>query len=123
MSKEIPHIPVLLKEVCEVFGELNGGTIVDATLGYGGHSEALLAQNSSVKLFGIDRDIEAIELAFVMEISALLYRLFQATRSEFWLILAYRLCSLTNPLAASDLMEIASICEWILAQNYQRMMW
>lgn len=59
----IPHIPVLLSEVCEVFKDVRDGTIVDATLGYGGHSEALLKQNESVKIFGIDRDEEAINFS------------------------------------------------------------
>ncbi len=63
MSQQSPHVPVLLNEVCEVFRELDCGTIVDATLGYGGHSEALLSQNDSIKVFGIDRDAEAIEFS------------------------------------------------------------
>jgi 16S rRNA (cytosine1402-N4)-methyltransferase len=57
---EIPHIPVLLSEVLEAFKDIKEGTIVDATLGYGGHSEALLNQNEKVNLFCIDRDTEAI---------------------------------------------------------------
>ena len=60
MSEAIPHIPVLLNEVCDVFRELTNGTIVDATLGYGGHSEAILKLNDSTKMFCIDRDSEAI---------------------------------------------------------------
>jgi 16S rRNA (cytosine1402-N4)-methyltransferase len=59
----IPHIPVLLEAVCDVFKETNNGIIVDATLGYGGHSEALLRQNDTVKIFGIDRDEEAINFS------------------------------------------------------------
>ncbi|MDD3465799.1 MAG: 16S rRNA (cytosine(1402)-N(4))-methyltransferase, partial [Campylobacterales bacterium] len=31
----IPHKPVLLNEVLEVFKDLNEGIFVDATLGYG----------------------------------------------------------------------------------------
>jgi len=59
----IPHIPVLLGEVCDVFKSVTDGVIVDATLGYGGHSEALLKQNDGVKIFGIDRDEEAINFS------------------------------------------------------------
>ena len=60
LSEQIPHIPVLLNEVCDIFKDIKSGTIVDATLGYGGHSEAILKLNSNTKLFGIDRDSEAI---------------------------------------------------------------
>jgi len=56
----IPHIPVLLEEVKEAFSALNEGFIVDCTLGYGGHSEALLEQNPHIKLIGCDQDEEAL---------------------------------------------------------------
>ncbi|BAF70139.1 16S rRNA (cytosine(1402)-N(4))-methyltransferase RsmH [Nitratiruptor sp. SB155-2] len=54
-----PHKPVLLNEVLESFKDRKG-TIVDATLGYGGHSEALLKSNPDIKIVGIDQDSEAI---------------------------------------------------------------
>ena len=56
----IPHIPVLLEEVKEAFSGLTEGVIVDCTLGYGGHSEALLEQNPHIKLIGCDQDEEAL---------------------------------------------------------------
>lgn len=56
----IPHIPVLLEEVKEAFSGVNEGVIVDCTLGYGGHSEALLEQNPNIKLIGCDQDEEAL---------------------------------------------------------------
>ena len=56
----IPHIPVLLEEVKEAFIGIAEGYIVDCTLGYGGHSEALLEQNLHVKLICCDQDAEAI---------------------------------------------------------------
>ncbi|MBO8186074.1 16S rRNA (cytosine(1402)-N(4))-methyltransferase RsmH [Streptomyces sp. DW4-2] len=40
-----------------------GATVVDCTLGLGGHSEALLATFPSVRLIGLDRDTAALELA------------------------------------------------------------
>jgi 16S rRNA (cytosine1402-N4)-methyltransferase len=40
-----------------------GSLVVDATLGMGGHSEALLTAFPTVRLIGIDRDPEALELA------------------------------------------------------------
>jgi 16S rRNA (cytosine1402-N4)-methyltransferase len=56
---ETPHIPVLLQEVVESFKGVKGN-IVDCTLGYGGHSEALLKAYDDIKIIGIDRDKEAI---------------------------------------------------------------
>ncbi len=59
----IPHIPVLLNEVKETFSNLNDGYIVDCTVGYGGHSEALLEQNPNIKLICCDQDEEAIRFS------------------------------------------------------------
>lgn len=58
-----PHIPVLLKEVLDVFAPIKEGLIIDCTLGFGGHSEALLKQNPYIKIIGIDRDVYAREFA------------------------------------------------------------
>jgi len=58
-----PHIPVLYNEVVEVFSDLKSGYIIDCTLGYGGHSEALLKNLSNIKLIGIDQDSEALEFS------------------------------------------------------------
>ena len=60
---EIPHIPVLLEEVKETFSQINDGFIVDCTVGYGGHSEALLEQNPNIKLICCDQDSEAIKFS------------------------------------------------------------
>ncbi|PLY11253.1 MAG: 16S rRNA (cytosine(1402)-N(4))-methyltransferase [Arcobacter sp.] len=59
----IPHIPVLYKETLEVFENINNGYILDCTLGYAGHSEGLLKQNSNVKLICNDQDSEALEFS------------------------------------------------------------
>ncbi len=56
----IPHKPVLLDEVLEIFESIDEGVFVDATLGYGGHSEAILTSHPNIRLIGIDRDDEAI---------------------------------------------------------------
>ncbi len=42
MKKDKPHIPVLLKQVLEVLDPKPGQTIIDCTLGLGGHSAAIL---------------------------------------------------------------------------------
>ncbi len=62
MSENI-HLPVLLDETLQML-ELKGGeTIVDATLGLGGHTEAILEKADNVKVIGIDQDAKAIDLA------------------------------------------------------------
>ena len=57
-----PHIPVLRDEVVEAFRGVKG-KIVDCTLGYAGHSSALLQSFPDIGVIGIDRDIEAIEFS------------------------------------------------------------
>ncbi len=60
---EIPHIPVLVNEVIDSFKNMGKGTVIDCTLGYGGHSEALLKMNENIKIVGIDQDITAVEFS------------------------------------------------------------
>ncbi len=60
---DIPHVPVLAKEIIQSFQNIEKGTIVDCTLGYGGHSEALLKMNKNIKIIGIDQDITAVEFS------------------------------------------------------------
>jgi 16S rRNA (cytosine1402-N4)-methyltransferase len=56
------HDPVLLEEVLEALQPAReDGTLVDATVGLGGHSEALLERYPGTRLVGIDRDPEALE--------------------------------------------------------------
>ncbi|MGB5917664.1 16S rRNA (cytosine(1402)-N(4))-methyltransferase RsmH [Arcobacter sp.] len=59
----IPHIPVLYKETLGIFENIDSGYIIDCTLGYAGHSEGLLKQNSNVKLICNDQDNEALEFS------------------------------------------------------------
>ena len=58
-----PHIPVLLEEVKRAFNGVNEGLFVDCTLGFGGHSEAILSQHPRLHLIGIDQDPQAIDFA------------------------------------------------------------
>jgi len=53
------HAPVLADEIVELF--TNANTILDCTLGGGGHSAALLAMGATVT--AIDRDPEAVKAA------------------------------------------------------------
>ncbi|MEX2203294.1 MAG: 16S rRNA (cytosine(1402)-N(4))-methyltransferase RsmH [Actinomycetota bacterium] len=54
------HEPVMVEEVLRFLG--GRGTVIDLTLGAGGHAEALL-ESGVERLIGVDRDPEAIELA------------------------------------------------------------
>ncbi len=56
----IPHIPVLLDEVLDGFSNIEEGYFVDCTLGYAGHSEAMLKTYDKIQHIGIDRDDEAL---------------------------------------------------------------
>jgi 16S rRNA (cytosine1402-N4)-methyltransferase len=56
------HIPVLLEEVLSGLEVTAGMTVVDGTLGGGGHTAALLeAVGPSGKVIGLDRDEKAVE--------------------------------------------------------------
>src|SRR6476661_5394688 len=60
------HVPVLLDRVVALLTpalEHDGAVLVDATLGLGGHSEAVLGRLSLARVVGIDRDPEALRLA------------------------------------------------------------
>jgi 16S rRNA (cytosine1402-N4)-methyltransferase len=58
--EKTPHIPVLLNEVLEGFSKIQEGYFVDCTLGYAGHSEAMLQTYEQIQHIGIDRDDEAL---------------------------------------------------------------
>lgn len=59
---EFSHKPVLLDEVIETLSLHEGMTVIDGTLGGGGHSAEILKRiGSSGRLIGIDRDSEALE--------------------------------------------------------------
>ena len=61
-AKEV-HKPVLRDEVVELLGLHDGSVIIDATLGLGGHSEAILERNPTAMVVGIDQDENAVRLA------------------------------------------------------------
>ncbi|MDD5373871.1 MAG: 16S rRNA (cytosine(1402)-N(4))-methyltransferase RsmH [Sulfurimonas sp.] len=61
--QDIPHIPVLYREVLEVFCDIKSGIIIDCTMGYGGHSSMILEANPHIKLIAIDQDQSAIDFS------------------------------------------------------------
>ena len=58
--KVIPHIPVLYREVVEAYLPCSDGSIIDCTMGYGGHTSLLLDALSDRTVIGIDQDPTAI---------------------------------------------------------------
>ena len=66
MSANDIHTPVMLERVVELLAPAlvaPGAVLVDATLGLGGHAEALLQRFPELTLVGLDRDLEALALA------------------------------------------------------------
>lgn len=59
-----PHTSVLIQEVLAIFNQSQLHYFVDATLGAGGHAEAILQHHPEIKkLIGIDQDPVAREIA------------------------------------------------------------
>jgi len=56
------HVPVLLPEVIDALQPQAGGVIVDGTFGGGGYAMRVLA-HADCRLYGIDRDLDAITRA------------------------------------------------------------
>ncbi len=71
MVDDEPHIPVLLDRCVELLapalartdGDGTGATLVDATLGAGGHTERFLTQFPGLQVIGLDRDPNALRIA------------------------------------------------------------
>ena len=62
-STGFEHRPVMLDEITELFAMVPPGTVVDATLGGGGHSASLLRHHPQIDVLGIDQDAEALDAA------------------------------------------------------------
>lgn len=59
VSIEMKHIPVLLNDVLDVLGDINGRTVIDCTFGAGGYSRAFLERGAKVIAF--DRDTNVVD--------------------------------------------------------------
>ena len=60
------HVPVLLQRCLDLLGpalQVPDAVMVDSTLGMGGHTEGVLAAFPHVRVVGLDRDPQALELA------------------------------------------------------------
>ena len=60
------HVPVLLQRCLDLLGpalQAPDAVMVDSTLGMGGHTEGVLAAFPHVRVVGLDRDPQALELA------------------------------------------------------------
>lgn len=60
------HVPVMLDRVVALLApalEGHPAVVVDATLGLGGHAEALLSRHPDLRLVGLDRDPQALQLS------------------------------------------------------------
>lgn len=71
MVDDKPHVPVLLDRCVELLAPAltrtnaagDGATLIDATLGAGGHSEKFLTRFPGLRLIGLDRDPDALNIA------------------------------------------------------------
>ena len=60
------HVPVLRERIVELLAPAlhhPGAVCVDGTLGMGGHAEAILERCPDARVIGLDRDVEALDLA------------------------------------------------------------
>lgn len=63
MPTSFVHVTVMRAEVVAAMAPVPGGVYVDATLGGGGHAEAILEAEPEARLIGLDRDPIALEAA------------------------------------------------------------
>jgi 16S rRNA (cytosine1402-N4)-methyltransferase len=88
MAGPSQHVPVMAQEVLEWLRPAAGGTLVDGTLGGGGHTRLLAeAVGSSGLVIALDRDGAAVERAGV-ELSGRPVRVLQANYSDLPEVLA-----------------------------------
>ncbi|MDQ2661578.1 MAG: 16S rRNA (cytosine(1402)-N(4))-methyltransferase RsmH [Actinomycetota bacterium] len=66
MDIEHIHTPVMLERTLDLLApalDVDGAVLVDATLGMGGHSRALLERFPGLTVVGLDRDTDALAIA------------------------------------------------------------
>ncbi len=62
-GKGMRHIPVMVEEVARCLLHDRSRVVLDGTVGFGGHAEALLRARPDLRLIGLDRDPAALEAA------------------------------------------------------------
>ncbi|MEO1237440.1 MAG: 16S rRNA (cytosine(1402)-N(4))-methyltransferase RsmH, partial [Planctomycetota bacterium] len=62
-DEDTGHVPVLLERVVELLDPQPGDTVVDGTLGRGGHAAAVLPRIEGGRLIGVDLDRENLAFA------------------------------------------------------------
>jgi 16S rRNA (cytosine1402-N4)-methyltransferase len=62
-GQEFEHAPVMRQEIVDAIEPVPAGVVLDATLGGGGHSEALLEARDDIGILGLDRDGDALDFA------------------------------------------------------------
>lgn len=60
---DFDHAPVMADEVVSVFRDVPSGVVLDATVGGGGHSAAILESRTDVEILGLDQDPAALAAA------------------------------------------------------------
>ena len=67
MNANVTHIPVALEQCISMLAPAiinkKNPVLIDATLGLGGHAKVFLERFENLKLIGIDRDLNALEIA------------------------------------------------------------
>lgn len=63
MSDSARHQPVLVREAISFLQPERGGVFLDATVGAGGHSWAILVASPNCQVIGLDRDESALQIA------------------------------------------------------------
>jgi len=59
-STTFRHLPVMVSEIATIFGPVPPGVVVDATVGGGGHTRALLEAHPQLAVLGLDQDDDAL---------------------------------------------------------------
>lgn len=62
-STEFTHRPVMESEILAVLDSVPAGVVLDATLGAGGHTEAMLNRRNDLRVLGLDQDPAALAAA------------------------------------------------------------
>lgn len=63
MSQVFEHRPVMVEQVVELFAPVPDGTVIDATVGGGGHARAVLEAHPQLRILALDRDPAAVAAA------------------------------------------------------------